>query len=36
VSGLAALAGDLALTFRIHRRETAVFGTATLFVALIA
>jgi hypothetical protein len=36
VGSLAALAGDLALTLRIHRCETAVFGAATLFVALIA
>jgi hypothetical protein len=35
VSGLAALAGDFTLTLRIHRRETAVLGTATLFVALV-
>jgi hypothetical protein len=35
VSGLAALAGDFALTLRIHRCETAVFGTATLLVALV-
>jgi hypothetical protein len=36
VGCLATLAGDLALTLRIHRCETAVLRTATLFIALIA
>jgi hypothetical protein len=31
----AALAGDLALTLRIHRRKTAITGTAALAVTLI-